>query len=215
MSGGKRRARRKAGTRKKPVPAGLKKWQAFRKKHPDLTIKQASRAYQAQKKKKKGRGFDEDEEDYADEFEGFGMLGGADPSTVSTKSSAWLTKNVKELNAYEKVGEGVIKLFKKYFPKKYAKHRKAALGAGIDHLDYVRFAKADAQKDKYGQALRDEWNKLFADAVDISSGKTFDDRGKGGAPYLSPRENILEAIGSTVIQLVDDEAKIKAIELDE
>ena len=79
----------------------------------------------------------------------------------------------------------------------------------------MRFAKADAQKDKYGQALRDEWNKLFADAVDISSGKTFDDRGKGGAPYLSPRENILAAIGSTVIQLVDDEAKIKAIELDE
>lgn len=207
MSGGKRRGRKKA------VPPGLKKFQTFHKKNPDLTKKQASKAYQAQKKKKKGKGFDENEADYADEFEGLGMLGGEDPSSVSLKSSAWETKNVKEINAYEEIGEAVMKLFKKHFPKKYKKLRKDAVGYGIDQIDYVRFAKADANKTKYGQELREAWNTLFNDVVDGS--KTLADLRTAGANYLSPRENLLSAIGAKVINMVASDAIVKVYELDE
>lgn len=208
LTGGARRKRR---TRKGAVPSGLKKFQAFHKKHPNLTKKQASRAYQAQKKKrkKKGRGYDdEDEED----FEGFGMLGGADPSTISEKSSAWQTKNVKLINKYEKVGEAVMKLFKKHFPKEFNKQKKA-VGAGIDHLDYVRFAKSTDQEKDFGQALRTKWNSIFADVVDDT--KNSADRLAAGKNWLEPRENALSDLGVMVIKLANAEPPVKAYLLNE
>ena len=215
-------ARRKRSTRKKPVPQGLKKWHAFRKKHPDLSIKQQSRLYKKQglkkttkkKRKKKGRGFDEDDEEYEDEeeFQGFGMLGGAEPSGISAKSTAWQTKNVKDINKYEKVGEGVMKMYRKYFPKRFNVHKKA-VGAGIDQLDYVRFAKSDAQKGVFGQKLRTNWNTLFADVLD--STKSSAERGTAGEDWLDPRENLLVQIGFSVIDSVDKEDAVKAYLLNE
>lgn len=213
LVGGARRRRR---TGKKTVPPGLKKWNAFRKKHPNLTIKQQSRLYKKQglkkttKKKRRGRGFDEEGEE--EDFEGFGMLGGADPSTVSTKSSAWQTKNVKAINKYEKIGEAVMKMFKKHFPKEFNIHKKA-VGAGIDHLDYVRFAKADGQKGDFGQALRAKWNGIFADVVDGT--KDSGDRLAAGKEWLEPRENALSDLGVMVITLANKEPLVKAYLLNE
>jgi hypothetical protein len=201
-------ARRRKSTRKRAVPPALKKWHAFRKKHPNLTIKQQSRLYK-QQKRKKGRGMDdlEDEED----FQGFGMLGGAEPSSVSTKSSAWQTKNVKEINKYEKIGEIVMKAVKKHFPKDYAIARKRVLGFGIDLTDYVRFSKANAGDS--GQKLRNAWNAQFTDVVD----KTKDDaeRLAAGADWLSPRENFYVNLGTAAYKLAMTEAGIRATELDE
>jgi hypothetical protein len=187
----------------------LKKWHAFRKKHPNLTIKQQSRLYKQQKKKKKGRGYDEEDEE---DFEGFGMLGGADPSTISAKSSAWQTKNVKLINKYEKVGEAVMKLFKKHFPKEFNKQRKA-VGAGIDHLDYVRFAKSTDQEKDFGQALRTKWDGIFKDVVDAT--KSSADRLAAGKNWLEPRENALSDLGVMVITLANKEPPVKAYLLNE
>jgi len=87
------------------------------------------------------------------------------------------------------------------------------VGAGIDHLDYVRFAKSDTQKGVFGQKLRSNWNALFADVVDDS--KDTAARVKAGEDWLDPRENGLVAIGFEAIRMVDSEPMVKAYLLNE
>lgn len=158
------------GGAKKKIPAGLKKWNAFRKKNPDLTIKQQSRLYQ----KTQGRGVDEDDED---EYE-FYMEGGKIKrrknrrrrkgrgvdvetvgGTVSYPETVWRTKTVKDLEKQKTVGHAVFLLLKKHFKAEWNRAKRVS-GAGATEFDFAQYARSDAGKKQYGKNLTDAWDVL-------------------------------------------------------
>lgn len=212
-----------SGGAKKRVPKGLKSWIAFRKKHPNMTIQQQSRAY---KKKGKGLGEEEAEEDVYGAGEmsdmeggrrrrrkkttrrkkGKGveeyMTGGADPSSIPSSKEAWQTKTVRKVAKLIKLGEQAWKAAKLTFPKEYALITRK-VGGGISYQDYVRFVKSDPESLKSsGEALRGKWDAHIADP---------DNRKK----YLSAKETIFYEIGNNIQQLVFDDDSVKAVELGE
>lgn len=196
-------------------------WLSFLKKHPNLSMAEASKKYHA-----KGRGVDGDMEggmtEGEDEFyieggkikrrrrkkstrkrRGRGVeeyMGGADPSSISTDKEAWRTPNVKLISRYIKIGDEAFKSVKKIFPQEYAKARKMA-GAGVTFQDYVRFAKGDVGSKLLGEKLREEWNKEVGD----------------GKKYLNAKEQLLVALGTTIVNgiFVKGNGPIKTYESDE
>jgi hypothetical protein len=175
-------ARRRRKTRKGAVPPALKKWHAFRKKHPNLTIKQQSRLYK--KQKRKGRGLEEDEEE-EEAIEGFGMLGGAKSKYPVASSKAWKTKHVIRHKKLIKLGEFAYKKWKSIFPKEFGLIKKQATGSGIDFDDYMSFVVNQRKDDPsvVGVALRNKWDTAVKDGV---------------KDYYSPYEQALLALGEAI-----------------
>ena len=200
-------------------------WLSFLKKHPGLSMEEASRKY-----KKKGSGLDGDmegagdgEEDGEYYFEGGKikrrrkksarrkkgrgieeyMTGGADPSSIPSDKEAWRTKNVRLTSRYIKVGKLAWEAMKTAFPKEYERARKkqTAAGGGITFQDYVRFVKSKPENSALsGNALRNAWDaNVKADHL----------------TYLSPSEAIYFAIGEAIQKLVFAKENVKEIELGE
>ena len=190
------------GGAKKKIPPGLKKWHAFRKKHPNLTIKQQSKLYQ----KVQGRGVDEDDED--DEYElyieggkvrrrkkrkstrkrrgkgvDFETVGG----TVSYPESVWRTKTVKDIEKQKTVGHAVLGLLKKHFKAEWNRAKRVS-GAGATEFDFSQYARSDTGKTQYGKTLTDAWDVLVK-----------------AQTYESDREKLYATIGGELFKAITPE----------
>ena len=157
-------------------------WLSFLKKHPNLSMAEASKKYHS--KKGKGVGFEDDMEGGATEGEdefyieggkikrrrrkkatrkrrgrgvdeetvGFGYSGGADYPI-----SSWQTAVYKDREALKKLGVVVYKFLRSNFKKDF-KDAKKAVGAGATNADFQLYAK---ESKLTGNKLREEWDKLL------------------------------------------------------
>ena len=157
-------------------------WLSFLKKHPGLSMEEASRKY-----KKKGSGMDGDmegagdgEDEYyieggkikkrrkrkkavrkrrgrgiGEESFGFGYTGGAEEGYEDDfDKTTYKTRKFKDLDKQKQLAWGAYQLWKKLYKKEFDRISRAT-GAGATEMDFTQFAK---ENKKSGIELRNLWD---------------------------------------------------------
>jgi hypothetical protein len=186
-------------------------WLSFLKKHPNLSMAEASKKYHS--KKGKGVEFEGGMTEGEDEFyieggkikrrrrkkkatrkrrgrgvgeESFGMgySGGADEGYEDDfDRTTYQTRIFKDLDKQKKLAWGVYQLWKKIYKKEFDIIQRKT-GAGATEMDFKQFAK---EAKTSGVELRDAWDAKLATQA-----------------YESPREVSLLALGKKIRDDIND-----------